>query len=363
MRYKNIIFAIHESIKNLGNFKNYLIENTEYLVTFHFPHGYLRKSSYLEIYERGNMVLRREFPRYKGRINIIKLVLYYIYFQYVIYKYGRKNSFVIVENPIFCLFNSLPSIIKKIKFVFWIGDYYPNHTGVMWFYNKIADFYNRTLKYVIYVSPPLYEVYMKRITKKKGQFRKIVSLGIKKQFSEHRFTKRKPIFGFIGVIREQQGLDLIFNSVKQHNFTFEVIGDGYKREHYEKLAHELKIDNKVKFYGFVEDPSSILVKWRAGLALYVNSSTNVSKYCEPVKIKDYLKYGLPVITTKTTYMGEELLNFKAGEVIDETVESLKSAVEKIDENYMEYKSGVDKIVEKYKYKKWYDKEFKFLTEK
>ena len=362
MRYKNIIFTIHESIKNLGNFRNYLIENTEYLITFHFSHGYLPKPSYAEIYERGKMVLRREFPRYKGNMNIIKLGLRYIYFQYVIYKYGRRNSFVIVENPIFCIFNVLPSLIKKAKFMFWVGDYFPNHTGFMWFYNKIADFYNKTLKYVIYISPPVYEVYRTRSPQKEGQFRKIISIGIRKRSDKLRSTKTRPILGFIGVIREQQGLDLAINFVKQYNFSFEVIGDGYKREYYEKLAHKLGVDDKVKFYGFVDDPSPIFARWRAGLALYVNAVTNVSKYCEPVKIKDYLEYGLPVVTTRTTYMSEEIKKFKAGEVIDETVESLREAVEKINKNYKDYKAGVDKIVKKYEYKKWYDNKFKFLTE-
>ena len=96
------------------------------------------------------------------------------------------------------------------------------------------------------------------------------------------------------------------------------------------------------------------------MALYENTSDNVSKYCEPVKIKDYLEYGLPVITTKTTYMHKEIEKFHAGEVIDENVGSLKKAIDKIAKNYSLYEDGINQILNKYEYKKWYTKSFSFL---
>ena len=360
MKYKNIVFTIHESIKNLGNFRSYLIDNTEYLVTFHFPHGYLPKSSYVEVFKNGSIVLRKEFPRYKGKNNIIKLILYYAYFQYVLLRYARKDSFVIVENPIFCIFNSIPSFIKKTKFVLWVGDFFPQNTGFMWFYNKMADFYNKTLDYVIYVSPPTFNIYKKRTPKRDGQFRKIISLGMKREILHDNPRSQKPVLGFIGVIREQQGLDLALEFVTKHNVFLEIIGDGYKKEHYQKMANKLKINSKVKFYGFIDDPSNIFKKWIAGLALYENTVTNVSKYCEPVKIKDYLEHNLPVITTSTTYMAQEIKKYKAGEVVEENTKSLWEAVEKITKNYNAYKLGIDKMHKKYEYIKWYDSAFRFL---
>lgn len=368
MKYKSIYFVTTESIKNLGNFRNYLIENTDYLVTFHFPHGYLKKASYMEIYKKGKISQRKEFYKYPGKTNMVKLGLYYLYFNYIVFKYVKKESFIIVENPIFCILNSIATLTKRLKFIFWVGDYFPQHAGFMWFYNKIADFYNKNLKYVLYVSPPLYKHYMPVLLEKdkKTKYRAVFTLGVKKRYNAKKtFNKlsKKIVLGFIGVIRKKQGLELAFEYLsKSSNVGLEIIGDGYSLGYYIDLAKKLNIEHRIKFYGFVEDIDPIIKKWDIGLALYKDSKDNVSKYCEPVKIKDYLEYGLPVITTKTTYMSEEIKKFKAGEVIDETVESLQKAVEKINRNYKDYKSGVDNIVKKYEYKKWYDNEFKFLTE-
>ena len=233
----------------------------------------------------------------------------------------------------------------------------------MWFYNKLADFYNKTLKYVIYVSPTTFEVYRKRAPQGKNQFRKVISLGMKKNFSAIKLKKNKIILGFIGVIREHQGLDLVFKLLEKENYTLEIIGSGYSLNHYKKLAGKLKITKKIRFYGFVKDPSQILRKWAIGLALYEDRADNVSKYCEPVKIKDYLAYGLPVITTRTTYMYKELEKYKAGEIVDENTQGLGRAIRKIENNYKAYELGIKEMLKDYEYQKWYKNHLSFLESK
>jgi len=365
MKYKSIYFVATESIKNLGNFRNYLIENTEHLVTFHFPHGYLRKASYLEIYEKGKKISRKEFFQYNGSNNIFKLLFYYLYFNYIIFKFVSRNSFVIVENPIFCIFNSISSAFKNLKFVFWVGDYFPNHKGFMWFYNKIADYYNKHLSYVMYVSPPLYTHYMSQLSPhdKKTKHRAEFSLGIKRRSMEKRTLHKNIVMGFIGVIREKQGMELAFEYLKTSSNVFlEIIGDGYSLPFYKVLARKYGIEDKITFYGFVEDINPIIKTWDIGLALYKNSKDNVSKYCEPVKIKNYLEYGMPVITTKTTYFASVLTKYHAGVVITEKPQRLHDAIVKIKKNYKTYEKGVRTIQETYEYKKLYDKTFSFLSE-
>ncbi len=368
MKYKSIYFVTTESIKNLGNFRNYLIENTDYLVTFHFPHGYLKKASYMEIYKKGKISQRKEFYRYPGKTNMVKLGLYYLYFNYIVFKYVKKESFIIVENPIFCIFNSLAALTKRVKFIFWVGDYFPDNTGFMWFYNKIADFYNKNLKYVLYVSPPLYKHYMSVLLEKdkKTKYRAVFTLGVKKRYNAKKtFNKlsKKIVLGFIGVIRKKQGLELAFEYLsKSSNVGLEIIGDGYSLGYYIDLAKKLNIEHRIKFYGFVEDIDPIIKNWDIGLALYKDSKDNVSKYCEPVKIKNYLEYGIPVITTKTTYFSKEITRFDAGKVIDETTNNLASAVEDIKQHYKKYTDGVDRIVSEYEPNRLYDQYFSFIAE-
>ncbi len=194
-------------------------------------------------------------------------------------------------------------------------------------------------------------------TKHRLQF----SLGIKKRSIGKRVVHKNIVLGFIGVIREKQGMELVFEYLKaSSNVSFEVIGDGYSLLHYKELAKKYNIQNKVTFYGFVEDINSIIRKWDIGLALYKNSKDNVSKYCEPVKIKNYLEHGMPVITTKTTYFANVLAHYHAGVVISEDPKKLHDAIVKIKKNYKTYKKGVKNIQAAYEYKKMYDSFFSFL---
>jgi|WetSurMetagenome_2_1015567.scaffolds.fasta_scaffold57058_1 glycosyltransferase involved in cell wall biosynthesis len=367
MRYKNILLVNAEPVKNFGNIKYYLIKNTDNLITFHYSPGYSNQYSYFEKYSKGKLEYRRELNIYKGSNNLIKYIFYYIYYNYIIFKFLNRNAYIVnLSNPLFCIFNFFPKLIRNVQLVLIIGDYFPANSFLMKIYDLLVDYYNRSLKYVLYLSPPIQKVYSGKynIKSKTDKIRKLVTLGIKMSYKHNRLSKvggRDFALGFIGIIREQQGLDLAFEFLKINNdCRLEIIGKGYRMEYYQKLAKKLNIANKVKFYGFVDKPEDIFSKWDAGIALYENKVSNLSRYCEPTKIKDYLSYGLPVITTSTTYFHKEIEHYKAGLVIKENVASLRKAVDEIKNNYSEYVSGVDKIVSDYEYSKWYEKRFEFL---
>ena len=361
MKYKSIVFVTPEPIRDMGNFRNYLIENTENLITYHFFHGYSNKNSYMEKFYNGKKVLNIKFPVFRLKINIVRTLLYWIYVEYILLGYAQRGSFVIVEKPFFLIFNSIISLFKNMKFVFWIGDYYPDSGGFMRIYNALVHYYNKNLKYVLYESPPLKRIYLP-VDNIKNKYRALVTLGMKRENIVRRKRGKEVKLGFIGVLRPMQGLDLAFDylSKTEDNVRLEIIGSGYYLEHYKKLAREKGIDNKIKFYGFVDDIKSVIKNWDVGLALYENKRENLSIYCEPTKIKDYLEYGLPVITTKATYFYKELIKYGAGEAINENISELDSAIKKIISNYNNYLLGIEKITYNYEYSKWYDKRFKFL---
>lgn len=359
-RYTSIYYVIVDPIKNMGNVREYLIANTKRFVTFHFFAGYDPRQSYLCIYTEGKKVLQKPLPSYTGRNHVLKLLSNYLLYVFILFRYVRPDTSVLVANPIFCIGHRFFSIFKKLRFVFWIGDYYPDAAGFMKFYNALVLQYNRTLPYVLYESPPIEKIYHQLAPKE--LYRKLVTLGIRSQLSPKRVRKdRENVLGFIGVIRKQQGLDLMFQYLKvSHNTRLEVIGDGYWLVYYKRLAASLGITHKVKFFGFVEDKKPIIANWDFGMALYENKTNNVSKYCEPTKIKDYLEYNLPVVTTRTTYFYTELEAFGAGVAVDETSQSIARAVRKIILNRSSFAAGVGKLVKKYEYSTWYAKHFSFL---
>lgn len=358
-RYKSILYCCADPTKNAGNLENYFIEESEKYTSFHFFPSYTTEYSYMEKYLNGKRVSRIEFSFYKGKGKIIKHVLGFLYFTYVLFFHLERGSYVITNAPFYLLFNLPYSFIKGFKYVFWIGDYYPSHKFPMNIYHFVVNAYNRHLNRVLYLSPPLEKIYS--ISRPKG-IKEQISLGIDKKYLYKRTISDKLRVVFIGIIREQQGLDLFFSYLKKKDDIFlDVVGDGYSLNHYKNLSRKFGIDRKIKFHGKVNDPSGIFSKANIGIALYEEGSDNLSTYCEPTKIKDYLSYGLPVITTRTTYFAKELEKYFAGEVIDEDIKSLGDAILKIKKNYKTYLKGVDELVSYYQYKKWYDNKLSFLV--
>lgn len=357
-KYNSVYYSIYENLKNIGNFKTYLIDNFATAVFFHFPHGYSKTASYVEVYKHGKLHRTRKFHIIPGNNNIIKLVYYYFVFQYILFRYVPLGSYVIVDNPVLCIFNFASSLLKHVRYIYWIGDYYPENTGFMKIYNSLSNYYNKSLKIVWYVSPPVMKMYNKNNNAHNSKkIRMLVSLGVLRKISsdKKKHLNKTVTLGFIGVIREQQGLDLVFSYLQKFkNAKLEVIGSGYKLEYYKNMAKRMKIQKKVKFYGYVENMDKIAKKWDIGIALYENTKSNVSIYCEPTKIKNYLEYDLPVITTKSTYFYKELEREKAGLAISETTNDLDKGIKTIIRNYKIYKKGVGFLLSKYEYNKYYD---------
>lgn len=364
-KYKNIIYVTPVQIKNMGNFRNYLIENTEYLITYHFFHAYSNSRSYMEIYNNGEEILKYEFPLLGIKNNILRTILYKVILDYILIKYVKKNSYVIVEKPFFLIFSSFYSFIKKLNYIYWIGDYYPDNKGFMKLYNWLSEFYNRNLGIVWYVSPPIKQIYNKKENKNllEKRTRKLVTLGTTQKTKLKRIRSNKIIkLGYIGIIDRRKGLELVFSYLQKYdNATFEVIGDGYDLDYYKNLVTELKIQKKVKFYGYVDDVDSVICKWDIGVALYVTEIESNIKYCEPTKIKNYLEYEIPVITTRSTYFYYELQRKFAGIAINYSVYELKNAINIIIANKTKYKNGTRQIIKDYEYNKYYDSRLVFMS--
>lgn len=361
-RYKSICLCVNEPIKNIGNIRNYFIQNTASLTTFHFFHGYSDNPSYVEKYKNGTLVLRKIFPTLGSRHKTIKLLLHYIYFQITLLLYTDRGSFVIFDNPFFGFLQGIHAFIKKQKFVFLIGDYFPEHTGFMWIYNKMADFYNLHSPYVMYLSPPLEAMYAP--LRRKELHRMQLSLGVAdlKIANREYVSNDKLAIGYMGSIRHGQGLETLFHFAKYTTIPIhlDIIGDGYELGFYKQLAHTLGIEDRVTFHGFAPNREEIASNWHIAFALYEYRPDNLSIYCEPTKIKDYLSYGLPVITTKTTYFHKELEAFGAGEIVEENSEDIDRAVRSVIGSYPDYKQAVQDMIVEYEYVSRYDRQLGFL---
>lgn len=359
MKYKSILFCSADPTKNAGGLSDYFIENSTVFTAFHFFPSYTKEKTYAVQYINGKKKFKKTFTFYEGNNLLLKNLFDFCYFSYTIIFIVPRGSFVITNAPVYCFLNFLFRFLKSVKYVLWIGDYYPDKSIKMKIYNIYVSYLNKTVDYVLYLSPPLEQIYSK--SRSDNKLKELVPLGIKKQRGKLRKKGKVTVLGFIGIIRRQQGLDLMFEYLKNANdVRFEIVGNGYELPYYKDLARKMGISDKVKFYGKVENVRGVFEGWDIGVALYVNSQANLSKYCEPTKIKDYMSYSLPVITTKTTYLYKEIISFKAGEVVEEDINSLSNAVKKISGNYDAYAEGVQRITERYEYENWYNDKLSFI---
>lgn len=139
---------------------------------------------------------------------------------------------------------------------------------------------------------------------------------------------------FIGNLKENQGIDLIIDTIPELIKVFpeiklHIIGAGVYSDKLKRQVDENRLSRSVKFYGFLDNKNEvekIFEKCILGLAPYSHEGNQFIRYSTPGKVFDYLSCGLPVIITDTTDMANEISHYGVGMVIDYSVVELKNAI-------------------------------------
>lgn len=168
----------------------------------------------------------------------------------------------------------------------------------------------------------------------------------------------------IGVQKKSQGLDLVFDNAellkkKFKNIKLEIIGGGPDEKYFKTRAKNSKL--QTKFFGYIPSENkidAILSKWDIGIATYIPEESNVTHYSDPSKIKYYLNFAIPVITTNVFLFSKEISQYKAGVVVDYfNPQELIEAIENILKKYNFYSKNAYRLAEKYNYKILYKQIF------
>jgi len=138
---------------------------------------------------------------------------------------------------------------------------------------------------------------------------------------------------YMGTLNGYQGVDTTIRSLKTiskayHDVTFTIIGDGVQRKPLETLAHQLNLERKVRFTGFIEDPremESQIAQSSIGVACYDTRHPLVFTG-EPGKVKRYLACGIPVIMTNVSPLAHEIEKYKCGMIVKNSSQSLAKAI-------------------------------------
>lgn len=361
MKYSKVFLILLELTRNTGNLKEYFRNETKNLYLYIFPASFLEKPSTLFVYQDGKLHYKKDFFWYKGKNKILKIIFYYIYFAYITLFILPRNTIAITYQSLFCIGNSLFSLVKGMIVIFCVGDYFPIRKDVITkFYHVLTSYYATHLKYVLFPSFKFREIYTQN-KMKSGYHRDMILYGIKKTKNER--NPKKNLLGYLGNLREGQGLELIFTLLhKDKELKLEIIGQGSYMDVLKEQVKKLRIDNQVLFHGFVDNEilPNILSRWEIGLAPYDPSPLNMTYYAEPSKVKLYLQHHIPVIMTNITYLAKDIVELKAGECIEYNSESLYKAIRTMQKNYTPYQKGVEKLIDKYEYRRYYDKQFSFI---
>jgi glycosyltransferase involved in cell wall biosynthesis len=125
---------------------------------------------------------------------------------------------------------------------------------------------------------------------------------------------------YIGVLNDFRGLELILQAMvdpaTDEDLTFAIAGEGPHQETLVRTAHELGIENRVFFEGWIdpEEAPNFLTAGELGVIPHeVNAFTNTTI---PNKLFDMMSAGLPVLATEMRPVEAIISETECGEVVN-----------------------------------------------
>ena len=111
---------------------------------------------------------------------------------------------------------------------------------------------------------------------------------------------KKYLIGYIGVIGEQEGLDLLLESAKymltkRNDFHFGIVGGGTHLDDIKKLTKEFNLDDYFTFYGRVDDQKMIDVLNTADVCVNPDTPTEMNNLSTMNKIMEYMALKKPIV--------------------------------------------------------------------
>ncbi len=111
---------------------------------------------------------------------------------------------------------------------------------------------------------------------------------------------RKYLVGYVGVIGEQEGLDLLLESAKKitdkrNDVQFAIVGGGTDLESLKKLCTQMGLDSFVDFYGRVDDETLVDVLNTADICVNPDKPTVMNNLSTMNKIMEYMALKKPIV--------------------------------------------------------------------
>ena len=228
----------------------------------------------------------------------------------------RKKPFQIIHGcnpPDLIYITALLFKSKGVKYVFDHHDinpelYIAKYNKKDFFYKLMCFFERQTFKHAV-ASIATNESY-KKIAIERGSMKpenvQVVRSGpkldrLKIQVPKPEYKKgRKYLIGYLGVIGEQEGIDLLLESIKyicslRQDIQLAIVGGGSDLELLKKLSIDMGLSEFVDFYGRVSDQLLIDIMNTADVCVNPDKPTEMNDLSTMNKIMEYMALKKPIV--------------------------------------------------------------------
>ena len=358
------VFA-YGSLQFCGHIDEYLMAHSKELLMFIVQPRVGKHANLLRRYRSGTLVEEREIRSSQNLF--LYYGLWYVNHVREMLRFCTKNTPTLIfgGHPLVFFGMVLLKRIRPLIYAYWIGDYFPSSHPVIRVYERVKKWYHDRVDYAFYLSDAINRVMNGTVVN--TSVRRTVMWGLK-PFPAAPVVALSPFrLLFVGLIRPGQGLEAVFDFLKEHeDYRLSLIGIGqsaYVAE-LQALLNQTGLSDRVFFPNRFYSESELLEEARrchVGIALYDTGPDNFTHYADPGKVKAYAEMHLPVVMTRISDIVPFVERFKSGEVIGRGPE-IGEALERIRGDYESYQAGVGRFVEHFYYDRYYREAFKALEE-
>lgn len=279
-----------------------------------------KMKGYIEGYEiiNGIEIYRHSLPEAKsGAIGYLKEYSVALFWEFVLsWKIFFKKRFHVIHgcNPPDLIFIvALFFKIFGVKYVFDHHDINPElyiaKYGKKGFFYKFLILLERltftTANASIATNDSYREIAIKR-GKMPADKVKVIRSGpklerLKINGGDTKYKKgRNFLVGYVGVIGEQEGLDLLLESVKyivskRKDVQFAIVGGGTELPAIKELTHKMGLQDHIDYYGRVDDETMVNILNTADVCVNPDKPTEMNNLSTMNKIMEYMSLKKPIV--------------------------------------------------------------------
>lgn len=344
---QRIVISTHEMFYGVPHaLRDYLLNKKIKKITF-IGHSLIdqvvdKKKSSIAVYEKGNQVFEKHVAH--NAYGVLSYIFDFFLTTYWIIKQRETYDIFIGVDALNCICGLLLKKMGKVsKVIFYAMDFHPSRFSnslLNFLYYKLEEISLRNSDEIWNVSPKIAEGRERFLhISQKNYPQKVVNSGIwNEKIKKFPFDKvKKHQLLFLGHLLEKQGLQMVLEATplivkKIPDFKFVILGGGEYESNLKKLTDELKIQKCIDFKGWIKDRKIIdttLGESAAAIVVYIPEKEriyNFSYYGDPIKIKEYLASGLPVILTDVPHNAREIERRKCGIVVEYKKEDIANAI-------------------------------------